>query len=521
MRYFTITTLGCKVNQYDAQAVAEAFRRAGWSPAGPDQPPDLVLVNTCCVTAVAMRKSRQAIRRAVRRAPGAAVWVMGCYGAVDRARLHRLLRALGVGENLFQITGNHDDLKACVSKLLGGGDSLPYETTEKPKSFDEFPDWEKTGQAGVKPRRKRMLQSGCVGTERLEPLREFADHQRAFVKVQDGCDAFCNYCIVPYARPRVWSRREEDILEECQLLVNAGHKEIVLCGVFLGAFGRVTTIRRKWDAAPSALPRLVRRVSEIPGLWRVRLSSLEPGDLSDELIAVLRDAPSTAPHLHLPLQSGSDKILRRMNRQYRSGDFRDAVKRLRDALDRPAVTTDIIVGYPGETDDDFRRTLTVAEEAGFAKIHIFPFSPLEPTGAWQRRNEIPPADVVKDRLEQLSALETQLAQTYRNQFIGQSLEGVVEKTTAPSGQPGCNPAGRSALSEKSRSVGRAIPWGQARCTRKAMTDRYLTVEFPAPPEESLTGLVVTLRITGITREGLKGNPDRPFSTRSIPDPDIP
>ncbi|MBN1943698.1 MAG: MiaB/RimO family radical SAM methylthiotransferase [Phycisphaerae bacterium] len=488
MRYFTITTLGCKVNQYDGSAVAGALRRAGWSPAGPGRRPNLVLVNTCCVTATAMRKSRQAIRRAVRAAPSAAVFVLGCYGAADPARLRRLLRTLGVPDGNVLIAGNHDDLSARVSRFIEGNDSLSYETTEGRKGFDEFHD--ESGLAHVKKRRKDMLRGGCVGTEGLGLLREFAGHQRAFVKVQDGCDAFCNYCIVPYARPRVWSRREEDILAECRQLVEAGHKEIVLCGVFLGAFGRATAIRRKWDNTPSKLPQLVRKVSEIPGLWRVRLSSLEPGDVSDELLAVLRDASTAAPHLHLPLQNGSDRILRRMNRQYRSADYRDAVSRLREALNRPAVTTDIIVGYPGETDDDFAETLAVAREAGFAKIHIFPFSPLEPTGAWLRRDEIPSQGVVRKRLEQLSELEAKLAQNYRGQFVGETLEGLVENATTPNGKPVSMSACRSALLGKR--------------TRKAMTSRYLTVAFPASSGDDLTGRIVNLKITGVTDEGLLG-----------------
>jgi threonylcarbamoyladenosine tRNA methylthiotransferase MtaB len=495
MRRFTITTLGCKVNQYDGAVVAEALQQAGWVLTKPGQTPDLVLVNTCCVTATAMRKSRQAIRRLVRAAPGAAVFVLGCYGAVDRSRLGRLLQALGVPAGNILIAGNHDDLSTWITRLSRGDDSLSNQTTQTPESFDKFhkgndvsPD--ESDPTNVKRRRKDALRRGGLGTETLGLLREFPGHQRAFVKVQDGCDAFCNYCIVPYARPRVWSRREEDVLAECRRLVAAGHKEIVLCGVFLGAFGRSTTIRRKWDNQPGALPRLVREVSRIPGLWRVRLSSLEPGDLTDELLDVLRDAPTAAPHLHLPLQSGSDRVLRRMNRQYRSADYRDAVKRLRSALPLPAVSTDIIVGYPGETENDFHHTLAVAREAGFSKIHIFPFSPLEPTGAWFRRNEAPSLGTVRKRLEQLSSLESELAQSYRRHFVGEIMEGLVENTTTPSGKPTQISACRLAL------LGKHM--------RKAMTDRYLTVEFPAPPDDDLTGRVVKLKITGVTESGLEG-----------------
>ena len=157
----------------------------------------------------------------------------------------------------------------------------------------------------IRTRRTAAVKANVPGTARLGSIDRFAAHQRAFVKVQDGCDAFCTYCIVAYTRPRVWSREPGEILRECRRLVEAGHKEIVLCGVFLGAFGRATAVRRRWDDAPSALPELLKQVAGLDGLWRVRLSSLEPGDVSDELLAAVRDLPRVAPHFHLPLQSSS------------------------------------------------------------------------------------------------------------------------------------------------------------------------------------------------------------------------
>jgi len=168
----------------------------------------------------------------------------------------------------------------------------------------------------IRARRQAAVKVKSPGTRRLGPIEHFPRHQRAFVKVQDGCDAFCSYCIVPYARANVWSRDADEVVAECRRLVQAGHKEIVLAGVFLGAYGRDTTIRRRWDKRPDALAGLVRRVADIDGLWRVRLSSLEPGDLTDELLAAAGELPNFAPHFHLPLQSGSPRILSRMNRQY-------------------------------------------------------------------------------------------------------------------------------------------------------------------------------------------------------------
>lgn len=490
MRYFTITTLGCKVNQYDGAVVGQRLRDAGWLPAPIGQRPDLVLVNTCCVTAAAFRKSRQALRRTVRDAFGATVFVMGCAAAARRADLLRLLRSLGVPDENILISGNQGDLSACLSCLAERKNAPTASTSDTREGLpgsERKEEAESRSRQNLRNLRKRLLEAGGRGTENMGPLRMFPDHQRAFVKVQDGCDAFCNYCIVPYVRPRVWSRREEEILAECRQLVAAGHREIVLCGVFLGAYGRNTAIRRRWDASAGALSRLVRAVSEIPGLWRVRLSSLEPLDLTDELLAVLREAPTAAPHLHLPLQSGSDRVLRRMNRQYRAADYRRAVERLHAALDRPAVTTDIIVGYPGETDEDFQQTLDLAREAAFSKIHIFPFSPMEHTGAWFQRGERPPSATVRRRIERLASLEAQLAEQYRRQFVGEILEGIVERGEAADGE-----VSRGGSSTPSR-------------LRQAMTDRYLTVTFSPPPTTTdLTGQVIPFRITGADSSGLRG-----------------
>jgi len=319
---------------------------------------------------------------------------------------------------------------------------------------------------------KRNIPAG----ERLAGIDRFAGRQRAFVKVQDGCDAFCTYCIVPYTRCDVRSRTPDAVEDECRRLVAAGHREIVLSGVFLGAFGRKTALRRRWARNErSKLPDLLRRVARIDGLWRVRLSSLEPGDLSEDLLAVCRAEPAVAPHFHLPLQSGSQRILRRMNRQYTVGQFRRTIARLRERMDRPAVTTDVIVGFPGETDEDFAATLDVARWAEFAKIHAFAFSAVEPTAAWQWRKEAPPRAVVRRRLEQLGELEVELAACYRRQFVGLTMEGLVERSRP----------GRGGL-------------------RRAMTDRYLAVDFQAPPGRGLTGKVVKLRIDRATDKGLDG-----------------
>jgi threonylcarbamoyladenosine tRNA methylthiotransferase MtaB len=247
--------------------------------------------------------------------------------------------------------------------------------------------------------------------------------------------------------------------------------------VFLGAYGRETTVRRRWNTASSALPDLVRRVAAIEGLWRLRLSSLEPGDLTTELIDAARGTPNFAPHFHLPLQSGSPRILRRMNRQYTVKEYRQAVDRARAAFDRPAITTDILVAFPGEDDEDFAATLDIARYAGFAKIHAFRFSPIKGTSAYTYRRDAPPSHIVKQRMAVLAELERKLALEYRRQFLGETMTALVE---------------------------RARLQHPRYC--EAITDRYLTVGFPAPnrdPEE-LTGHLVRLHIDEATPNPLTG-----------------
>ncbi len=520
MPAFSITTLGCKVNQYDSRAIAAALEAEGLTPLPPATPrtADLLVVNTCCVTAAAMRKSRQAIRRAVRRAPDAAVLVVGCYGDYDSARLWQVLRECRVRLERAVIVGHHDDLAAHVQRVAGrlasdgsaansppsgdgpagGGDAPPRPGGRR---ADVRNDVRMIAAAGAGPSaaaprrhaRIRTRRQGAVklkrsavssgappqdaarepngaGTRGLPPAGSFPGHQRAFVKVQDGCDAFCAYCVVPYARRRVWWRPMHAVVAQCRALVAAGHREIVLCGVFLGAYGRDTTIRRRWGGGPARLPELVRRVADIEGLWRVRLSSLEPGDVTEELIDACR-APGVAPHFHLPLQSGSPAVLRRMNRQYTADDYRRAVDLLREAFDRPAITTDIIVGFPGEGEVEFRQTLAAARHAGVAKIHAFPFSAIAGTAAWTYRREAAPPAVRKRRSGELAALERELAAAYRARLVGEKLEGLVE-------------AGRG-----------------ARHQRRAMTGRYQTVFFSGGARP---GDVVRLRVTGVREDGLAG-----------------
>jgi threonylcarbamoyladenosine tRNA methylthiotransferase MtaB len=481
---FACVTLGCKVNQYESAAAAARLREAGLSCAT-DGPADVLLVNTCAVTETAMRKSRQALRRALREAPGAAVLVFGCYCDVDPQAVQAVLAEAGADPGRSITVGHHGDVAAALRQLL---EASPLPPAQYPTGQADRAAWVREGTAGctgasargsggstsasMKPPRGPAVKANCAGTAGLEGLDCFPGHSRAFLKVQDGCDAFCSYCIIPRARSVLRSRPIEEVRAEAHRLVAAGHREIVLCGIFLGAYGRPTAQRRRWVGAGAPLAELVAAVGAIDGLWRVRLSSLEPLDVTDELIDTLAATKTFSPHLHLPLQSGSPAVLRRMNRQYSPEDFAAAVARVRAAFDRPAVTTDVIVGFPGSSEADFQQTLALLRSAGVSKIHAFPFSPRQGTAAWAWRDQRPPEAVIRQRLAALAALEADLAGRYRCQFVGDVLEGIVED-------------------RPSASVGRA------------MTDRYITARFPLEGTATPSpGQVVRLAVTGATDEGV-------------------
>ncbi len=481
MKRYRLTSLGCKVNQYDGAALGELLRRRGYVLAETGEA-EVVLVNTCSITAVAMKKSRQQLRKMVRENPAAGIAVVGCYSTYHADAVVEALAQAGADPSRILVAGHHEDLAAAMETFVDQLESDQAETATVPSGDVET----------IRRRRLDALEAGAVGAEHLPPIAKFAGHQRAFVKVQDGCDAFCSYCVVPYTRSRVWSKSVTEVVAECGQLVQAGHREIVLCGVFLGAFGRETAIRAKWNLAETPLAELVRRVGAIDGLWRVRLSSLEPADATDELMDAMRKTPTFAPHLHLPLQSGSGEILRAMNRQYTPDEFLAATARLHAAFDRPALSTDIIVGFPGETDAHFAETMAVAKQSGFMKIHAFPFSAIEPTPAWQKRAQCPPGDVVRARLAQLAELEAEMAGAYRQQFVGESVEALVEWVS-------------SAKQEETKGERFFAPTTETETkqTARAMTDRYVTVEFPATTETK-KGDLVRVDISTVTDDGLSG-----------------
>ena len=295
-------------------------------------------------------------------------------------------------------------------------------------------------EAGHAPR--AMIESANVGRQSAAgmpmgagatslPLLEVrqSTRQRAYLKIQDGCDAHCTYCIIPKLRPGLWSKPLEDAVREAQALVDAGHKEIVLTGIFLGAFGQQTALRRRQPRPTGqALGELIEALcTRVAGLHRLRLSSLEPGDLSDNLLGVLAAHPQVMPHFHLPLQSGSDEILRRMNRQYTRDDFGRMIDRVRAAFDRPAITSDVVVAFPGESDEAFAQTADLVREAGLIHVHAFPYSPRPGTAAARWSGHFVRGPVVSQRIARLNEIAAENSEKFRASFVGEVVEVIVER----------------------------------------------------------------------------------------------
>ncbi|MEK6235490.1 MAG: MiaB/RimO family radical SAM methylthiotransferase [Planctomycetales bacterium] len=367
-------TLGCKVNQYETEYLRQGLLQVGYQDAGPDDPVDLCVVNTCTVTNEGDSKSRQAIRKLNRQHPEARIVVMGCYAT----RAPKEILALpGVDEVILDKR--------------------------------ELPDW--LGRFGV-----------------LDPptgISAFGSRQRAYIKVQDGCLLKCSYCIIPTVRPHMHSRPPEHILDEARRLIASGRREIVLTGIHLGHYG-VDRNQGKPKSEWTRLSHLLQEIVELPGRFRVRLSSIEATEATPELIEVMAANPTRiCPHLHVCLQSGSDRVLQRMKRRWGARRFLDCCARIRRSLDNPAFTTDVMVGFPGETEEDFQQTLAACEEVGFSKMHVFPFSIRKGTPAAEMDEQLP-GPIKKERSQRLMELGEKLRLRYFQGLLGSTLEVLVE-----------------------------------------------------------------------------------------------
>ncbi len=378
-------TLGCKVNQYETQYVREGLLGIGYAEASADEAADLCIVNTCTVTGEGDAKSRQVIRRMHRDNPHARIVVMGCYATRAPAEIARLP---GVAEII----------------------------TDK----RELPDL--LGRFGVVD-----IPQGITG---------LSNRHRAYVKVQDGCLLRCSYCIIPKVRPQMYSRPLPEVLDEVRGLVDRGFREVVLTGIHLGHYG-VDFNRHQPKARWVRLSRLVRELCQMPGEFRLRLSSIEATEVTRELVEVMSDFPKkVCPHLHVCLQSGSDSVLRRMRRRWSARQIIDRCQWVQSRLDQPALTTDVIVGFPGETDAEFEETLTVCRQIGVSKIHMFPFSPRRGTPAAELPDQIP-KKIKMERGREVSRIEAALRDRYAQSLVGSHVtmlvENVAQETNSVSG----------------------------------------------------------------------------------------
>ncbi len=367
LRTCRLVTLGCKVNQYETQIVREALLQGGFREASEGEHADLCVVNTCTVTNTGDSKSRQVIRQLSRQNPGTKTIVMGCYATRDPHAVSEL-------PNVIEVV------------------------TDK----RELPDV--LGRFGI--------------VDMPNGISDFEGHQRAFVKIQDGCILKCSYCIIPTVRPGLRSRRPIDIEDEIRALIEHGYREIVISGIHMGHFGVDTNNLQPGDK-PERLWHLLRRLDRIPGDWRMRLSSIETVEVNDDFIKAAADCEHLCPQFHPALQSGSNGVLTRMRRRYRVERFLDRLDQIRDMLGNdPAFSTDIIVGFPGETDTEFEETLETCRRARFMKVHVFPFSRRDGTPAATMPEQVPP-EVIKERVRILSDLERDLAeQFYRSRVHG-------------------------------------------------------------------------------------------------------
>lgn len=459
MKTFSINTLGCKVNQYESQQVRELLEQRGLRMSESSGRTDLVVINTCCVTHTAAAKSRQSIRKARKQNPDAVVVVSGCLPVIQAGELNLHGQSQPDG---IRVIGNRADLSVTLAHLTG-----PITAPAVSRRAQTSPVNPIKPQNGDKIKHKKELYS----QQALPILTSFQGQTRAFLKVQDGCDGYCTYCIVPKARPFVHSKPVEQVLAEAQILAEAGHKEIVVTGIFLGAYGQDTVSRRNWPGGQNdKLAGLLDKMAKLPNIGRIRLSSLEPADVTVKLLDTFCAHPNIMPHLHLALQSGSDSVLKRMCRQYTVDRFCRTVDLVKSRLDRPAITTDIIVGFPGETDADFERTVEIARKVGFAKIHVFAYSPRAGTAAAGMPNRIG-SKRIKERSQILQSVGIELGREYRNQFLGQTAQVLLESDNAV-------PSGRS--------------------------ERYFSVAISAAPRDLKKNQIVQVKLLQNLDDGMAG-----------------
>lgn len=450
MKNVALHNLGCKVNSYEIEVMQQMLQENGYNIVPFDEVADIYIVNTCTVTNIADRKSRQMLHRAKKKNPNAVVVAVGCYVQTGRESVEKdACIDLAVGNN------RKKDIAAILEEYLRERDMGETNLSEETKAVckDNL-----STICGMTEYRASLEWAGTQDDKTLHnttvidinntyeyeemTLHQTSEHTRAYIKIQDGCNQFCSYCVIPYARGRVRSRHAEDIMKEVRGMAEAGYQEIVLTGIHICSYGidfdeeewqnghsvethRGTGERREYSGQ-SKLIDLIEKIHEISGIERIRLGSLEPRIVTAEAAKRLAALPKICPHFHLSLQSGCDETLKRMNRHYTAGEYFQSVEYLREAFEHPAITTDVIVGFPGETEEEFVQTKEFLEKIHFYEMHIFKYSKREGTRAAVMPNQVP--DQIKTvRSNELLAMESRQSKEFRSRYIGETVEILLEE----------------------------------------------------------------------------------------------
>lgn len=382
MKTYTYISLGCKVNAYETSAICTRLEELGYKK--DDINPTIAIINTCSVTSTADQKSRQHIRKLINTYPNSVVVVMGCYSQGQ----HKFVSS-EIGANIVTGTSNRDKIVELIENYVNGS-SMDI-TEDKTRLFDKYEE---------------------LGVTTL------SENVRAYLKIQDGCDNFCSYCLIPYRRGKARSREFDNVIKEAKSLIDRGYQEIVLTGIHVGGYGK--------DLKDTNFSTLVKELLDLKGLYRLRISSIEESEIDDELIDLINNKDNLANHFHIPLQSGSDTVLKRMNRKYDTKSFLKKIKAIKKACPHVALTTDVIVGFPGESEEEFNETYNFIKECGFNMLHVFPFSSREGTAASKMANQVDPR-IKKQRVAALLELSNSLWSEYEKSFIGKEIEVLVEE----------------------------------------------------------------------------------------------
>ena len=409
MKKAALHNLGCKVNAYETEAMQEMLEKAGYEIVPFREGADVYIINTCTVTNIADRKSRQMLHRARKMNPDAVVVAAGCY---------------------VQAQNTRENTDPCIDIVLGNNHKK-----DLIKVLEKYEAKKAAQKESADAAEKSDVQKNIQDIEEIGQTKEYeklhltkpGEHTRAYIKVQDGCNQFCTYCIIPYVRGRVRSRTVEDVLDEVRTLAGNGYQEVVLTGIHLSSYGI------DFDGNRHLLS-LIQAVHQIEGIRRIRLGSLEPGIITDEFARALSDLPKMCPHFHLSLQSGCDDTLKRMNRRYTSEEYYEKCCILRRYFDNPALTTDVIVGFPGETEEEFQKSRDFVDKVDFYETHIFKYSRREGTRAAAMENQVSEQEKAR-RSAVLIELGEKKRKAYEQSFLGKEVEVLVEEEALIQGKP--------------------------------------------------------------------------------------